>query len=206
MSATGSRAASLRLVGGRASLDLVNTVSWRGDASRREDHLLSAEDAIVWATRAGVVTQPEATNLTGLDPAGLDLLLTSLLELRESLEAFFSKPAVASRTCSRTASGRRSRPAPSMTPREVERVGGPTELGPLTPSHRIVLDAYELSPPGHPTPRPCEDETCGWVFYDTSKSRSRRWCSSQDCGNRERVRRHYQQTHPRERSVARDRG
>jgi predicted RNA-binding Zn ribbon-like protein len=31
---------------------------------------------------------------------------------------------------------------------------------------------------------------CGAVFYDASKNRTRRWCDSRTCGNRERVRRH----------------
>lgn len=37
----------------------------------------------------------------------------------------------------------------------------------------------------------CEDETCGWLFYDTSKNHSRRWCDMDDCGNRAKARRHY---------------
>jgi predicted RNA-binding Zn ribbon-like protein len=29
---------------------------------------------------------------------------------------------------------------------------------------------------------------CGWVFYDTSKNRSGRWCSMQACGGRAKAR------------------
>lgn len=37
----------------------------------------------------------------------------------------------------------------------------------------------------------CEDERgCGFLFIDTSKNRSRRWCSMEDCGNRAKVQRH----------------
>ncbi|GAA3855570.1 CGNR zinc finger domain-containing protein [Amycolatopsis tucumanensis] len=39
--------------------------------------------------------------------------------------------------------------------------------------------------------RRCADEGCGWLFLDRSRNGSRRWCSSADCGNRERARRHY---------------
>jgi predicted RNA-binding Zn ribbon-like protein len=36
----------------------------------------------------------------------------------------------------------------------------------------------------------CADaEGCGWLFLDTSKNRSRRWCSIRDCGNRAKQRR-----------------
>lgn len=34
----------------------------------------------------------------------------------------------------------------------------------------------------------CPDDTCGWAFYDESRNRSRRWCSMDVCGNRQKVR------------------
>jgi predicted RNA-binding Zn ribbon-like protein len=40
----------------------------------------------------------------------------------------------------------------------------------------------------------CPGERCGWLFTDRSRSHSRRWCDSTMCGNRDRVRRHYQRT------------
>jgi predicted RNA-binding Zn ribbon-like protein len=37
----------------------------------------------------------------------------------------------------------------------------------------------------------CADEDgCGWLFVDTSKNRSRRWCDINDCGNRAKQRRY----------------
>jgi predicted RNA-binding Zn ribbon-like protein len=39
--------------------------------------------------------------------------------------------------------------------------------------------------------RRCDDDGCGWLFLDTTRNHSRRWCSSGDCGNRDRARRHY---------------
>ena len=38
----------------------------------------------------------------------------------------------------------------------------------------------------------CEGDSCGWLFFDTSRNRSRRWCSMADCGNRAKARRFYQ--------------
>ena len=35
----------------------------------------------------------------------------------------------------------------------------------------------------------CQNNNCRWLFYDETKAKSRRWCSSKSCGNRERVRR-----------------
>ena len=34
----------------------------------------------------------------------------------------------------------------------------------------------------------CARETCRWAFYDGSRNRSRRWCSMEVCGNREKSR------------------
>ncbi|MFD7638988.1 CGNR zinc finger domain-containing protein, partial [Streptomyces sp. NPDC059873] len=38
--------------------------------------------------------------------------------------------------------------------------------------------------------RECEGDSCRRVYLDTSRGRRRRWCSSEVCGNRERVARH----------------
>jgi CGNR zinc finger len=35
----------------------------------------------------------------------------------------------------------------------------------------------------------CDNEQCRWLFLDHSKNRSRQWCASASCGNRQRVRR-----------------
>ncbi|HYL35734.1 MAG TPA: CGNR zinc finger domain-containing protein, partial [Bryobacteraceae bacterium] len=37
--------------------------------------------------------------------------------------------------------------------------------------------------------RRCGGPDCGWMFLDTSRNHSRRWCDMQDCGNLVKVRR-----------------
>jgi predicted RNA-binding Zn ribbon-like protein len=37
--------------------------------------------------------------------------------------------------------------------------------------------------------RECGDEGCRWLFLDTSKNHSRRWCDMKICGNRMKARR-----------------
>ena len=34
----------------------------------------------------------------------------------------------------------------------------------------------------------CPGDTCAWAFYDSSRNRSRTWCSMQVCGNRSKTR------------------
>jgi len=43
-----------------------------------------------------------------------------------------------------------------------------------------------------PRLKACTDEGCQWAFYDTTRNRSRTWCSMDVCGNREKTRRYRQ--------------
>ena len=37
--------------------------------------------------------------------------------------------------------------------------------------------------------RTCADDSCAWLFLDTTRNRTRRWCDMKVCGNRSKVRR-----------------
>jgi hypothetical protein len=56
----------------------------------------------------------------------------------------------------------------------------------------IARDALELltDPVARAGLRECEGDNCPIVYLDSSRGRRRRWCSSEVCGNRERVARH----------------
>ncbi|MFE1879441.1 CGNR zinc finger domain-containing protein [Streptomyces diastatochromogenes] len=56
----------------------------------------------------------------------------------------------------------------------------------------VAWDAVELltDPVARAAVRECEGDNCPLVYLDTSRGRRRRWCSSEVCGNRERVARH----------------
>ena len=36
----------------------------------------------------------------------------------------------------------------------------------------------------------CASDTCRWLFLDTSKNHTRRWCDMKICGNRAKARRY----------------
>ncbi len=57
---------------------------------------------------------------------------------------------------------------------------------------QVARDAVDLltDPVARGQLRQCEGESCSLVYLDTSRGRRRRWCSSEVCGNRERVARH----------------
>jgi len=40
----------------------------------------------------------------------------------------------------------------------------------------------------------CPAHDCRWAFYDTSRNRSRQWCSMEVCGNRAKARAHRERT------------
>src|SRR5712691_12943878 len=57
----------------------------------------------------------------------------------------------------------------------------------LTP---VVRAAVELLTSADITRvRTCADGACAWLFLDTTRSRTRRWCDMKSCGNRSKVRR-----------------
>ncbi|TXS55399.1 CGNR zinc finger domain-containing protein [Streptomyces sp. t39] len=60
----------------------------------------------------------------------------------------------------------------------------------------VARDAVELltDPVARARLRRCEGDGCDRVYLDTSRGRRRRWCSSEVCGNRERVARHRRRT------------
>ena len=60
-------------------------------------------------------------------------------------------------------------------------------LWPVVRSAADLLTSVELS-----RVRVCAADDCGWLFLDTSKNRSRRWCDMETCGNRAKARKHYE--------------
>jgi predicted RNA-binding Zn ribbon-like protein len=41
-----------------------------------------------------------------------------------------------------------------------------------------------------PRLKACTEDSCRWAFYDTTRNRSRTWCSMEECGNRAKTRRY----------------
>jgi predicted RNA-binding Zn ribbon-like protein len=56
----------------------------------------------------------------------------------------------------------------------------------------VARDAVGLltDPAARAVLRRCEGDNCGRLYLDSSRGKRRRWCSSEVCGNRERVARH----------------
>ncbi|MGH2544305.1 MAG: CGNR zinc finger domain-containing protein [Ardenticatenaceae bacterium] len=196
-----TRADNVRLIGGPLCLDFCNTV----DDHRKEypkEYLKEYADLIAWGQHAGAISAATARQLreeAARHPERGRQVLARALALRQSLWSLFST--VAASTMPATAHLEAVNAALSGTPTRTRIV--PTERG-FTWERLEDSDALDqvlwsvvwsaadlLTGDKLWQVRECGGLNCSWLFLDTSRSRSRRWCSMADCGNRAKARRHY---------------
>jgi len=191
--------AEVRIVGGHPALDLVNTVGSRRDRVSA-DYLATYDDLLLWATRQGVLDEGDASPLRALaqaEPAEAASALTRAKRLRECLWRIAT-----------AVQGRQS-PAKAdlaLLTREVlaaqrARVIEWSDAGCLwrwtaaagldVVTARVAWAAAELLAAGGPSHLPrireCEGRNCGWLFLDTTRNGTRRWCTAEECGSLARV-------------------
>jgi predicted RNA-binding Zn ribbon-like protein len=201
MSATNpSRSESIELVGGHPALDLVNTVSWRHDTARWRENLAAPVDLLTWTQRVAVVDAHHRIAMRvamAEDPQTAEGVLRRVRALREQLYHHLAdcidhggvdhqigegSPLHRAFADAVTASSLAGTPA-----RWTLEARSPPDLTRILALH--ALDLVQTMAPDRL--RRCDDDGCGWLFLDTTRNHSRRWCSSRDCGNRDRARRHY---------------
>jgi len=199
LTAETSRAGSLPLVGKELALDFANTASGRGTPTHR-DHLVQPEHVIAWACHAKVLTAADgerALRALARNRRSAANLLAGALALRDLIYAIGAAVAAKrapeekfvqqlTRMHGQCVSGARLVPLagtfvwtwdPSKTPAEAI-------LGPITLSALTLLTQSDLS-----RIKQCAGDSCGWLFFDTTKNKSRRWCEMEVCGNRAKQRR-----------------
>jgi predicted RNA-binding Zn ribbon-like protein len=190
-----------KLVAGTLCLDFANTVDPRHAASR-EEHLPDYEALVSWARHAGVVGSEEAAELLAgarREPAAARRAHEDAIALRETLYSIFGAVA-RGRPCPPGPVQRlNERLAQALEKREIVSDGSGFAWGWTRDSTLdrvlwpVVWSAAELLTRG-PLSRVREcpgDGSCGWLFLDTSRNGSRRWCEMSTCGNRAKARRHY---------------
>jgi predicted RNA-binding Zn ribbon-like protein len=188
-----------QLIGGHPILDLTNTVSWRRDPHRRQERLPTFVALVAWLRRVKLLDVPTATMLrewAELDETDTTRTLDRICAFREDIYALLVR-ITSTQLCDSRALGSLQRQFAEALSRAT-----PTRTFPLRWNIEVhepddllwllALSALELlQSPQIAYARQCADEGCGWLFLDTSRNHSRRWCSSADCGNRHRVKRHY---------------
>jgi predicted RNA-binding Zn ribbon-like protein len=185
--------------GGVICLDFCNTAD--GDINGEwKENLLQYEDLITWSREARTLNEAEAEQLlrsAAEHSAESNQVMEKAHGLRKTLYDVFSaiaheeQPQAAHLATFNTFLGETGAqlqivPAPdgfewTWAQESLEK--------PLWP---ITWSAAELLLSNNRTlVRECGNPTCSWLFLDTSRNHSRRWCDMKGCGNRAKARRHY---------------
>jgi predicted RNA-binding Zn ribbon-like protein len=188
---------AFEFTGGNLALDFANTVSWRHGAP--EDHVRSYADLVSWARQAGIISARDARDLLQSRPDRQSSVLKQALKLREAFYRLFSAVAAGKKPDESdlaTVAGAvkdafaRIRLAPSGSS---FRIAWDQKVAPDTVLWPAAYAALELLTRGPLTRvRECSADTCGWLFLDETRNRSRRWCDMRTCGNRAKARRRYE--------------
>jgi predicted RNA-binding Zn ribbon-like protein len=181
------------------SIDLANTVVWRGSAP--EDSLHGLHDVLAWLTSVKAMPVRAVAELGKwfeARPAVSAAVFSEAIEIREMIYRLLHSVAAGSAAASEDIRGL-NRALGEAAPRtNLERVDGgfgwraevkPTAAAMLAPALWSAADI--LTGPDRARVRECANDRCLWLFLDDSKNGSRRWCSMQSCGNRAKARRHY---------------
>lgn len=195
---------TFELTGGALCLDFANTVDNRPTAA--QELLRSYSDLVAWAEQSGIVDAATASELrteAGRRPGAAEAALGGGRALREAVYAIFSARAGGRGAPAGAVATLNVALAPSLARLQLEARGGDAFgwrwsledgaldglLAPIVDSAAELLTSSDLA-----RVRECEADNCGWLFIDRSRNRSRRWCDMSVCGNRAKVRRHYQRT------------
>jgi predicted RNA-binding Zn ribbon-like protein len=193
------------LDGGHPVLDFTNTVDWRG-TEREHEWLADPLDLPAWGQRAGLLSPEEAGELARSaieNPARAARTLSSARRLREVLfrllKALLQMEQPRPEDLRlfngqlRRALSRQSVQAPDPERHGAYRLGFLDEGDPLQRFlFRLLRQAADLltTADAHRL-KVCSTPECGWLFLDTTKNASRRWCDMASCGNRAKAQRFY---------------
>lgn len=181
-------------VGGHLALDFANTVAWRGTA-RKVDRIATWSQLLAWCESAGTLTQKMAR--TFIERPASSAIVAEASRLRDAIHLLGSAIATGE-TPPKNASETLLHVVTSAL-RAAELVVQPRGLGIvfqdddpramiLGPPAWAAFELFSKDQDGRL--KQCPPSDCQWLFLDTTKNKSRRWCDMATCGNREKVHRH----------------
>jgi predicted RNA-binding Zn ribbon-like protein len=191
------------LDGGRPCLDFANTFS------DEKERLPTYADLVDFAAQSTLLTPEDAAWLHAQaqrDPRAVKGVMTRARALRQAIRGIFF--AVAAETTPPEAalgflnldlavSLQHARVLPNTSGNGYVWGWSGRDLdAPLWPIARSAADLL-TSDDDLRLVRQCGAEDCQWLFLDSTRNRSRQWCSMQACGNREKARRHYRRLRQR---------
>jgi predicted RNA-binding Zn ribbon-like protein len=191
-------AKSFKLFAGHPALELVNTLDMRFSAEMIE--LLPAYgDLLRLVTQLRLLTPEQARRLARtVKEKDAQRVLSSTIELREALASLLygridggklpaSKVATLEEHFHAAALHRRLMPTDGQFAWTWSGAEQQAEI-PLWKLAQAASDLLVSSDAERV--KDCGDPTCRWLFLDTSKNHTRRWCDMKTCGNRMKARRH----------------
>jgi predicted RNA-binding Zn ribbon-like protein len=190
----------LDLVGGHVALDFANSGSL--DGAPPSERLRSYPDLVTFAVRTGLIDPACAAELlaeAARRPEQAAAVLERARALRDAVDHVFSAVAASRQPAEDDIAALNAFLEEGMRYRRLEpdahccgwgwSAGDEPLAQMLWP---IVNEAADLLVEGDlERVKACGNGTCGWLFVDMSRNRSRRWCDMKDCGNRAKARRHY---------------
>lgn len=187
---------------GDISLDFANTNNWHASAHPEED-MHNYDELVAWGKAAGIISlesNEHTCRLSEERPGEAEVTYQHAIELREAIYRVFSHRyagipipaedlALINATVSVAMTHRRVVPEDGEFKWEWDRDCDDPDLI----LWKVAMSAANLLTSDRVTKvRECEDDRgCGYLFIDTTKNHSRRWCSMESCGNRAKAQRHY---------------
>jgi predicted RNA-binding Zn ribbon-like protein len=188
---------AFELVGGHPTLDLINTLDWRFRVGGQEELLGNYRDLLDFSEQAGLLTAKQARHLMRTTSGVAGRVLDQAREMREALSDLIyahiehEPPREASvPTLERFfhAAGAESRLVRDRA--ELKWDLAHAEARPEFPLWILARAASQLMfSENVDRVRSCHNLECRWLFLDTSKNHTRRWCDMKICGNRMKARR-----------------
>lgn len=188
------------LVAGHLALDFANTGS--ADRAPDSERLSSYDDLLEFARLTDLLGARRSAELraeAAREPARAARVIERARVLRDTLSDVFHDVAASGRPADSDVAVLNTFLEEGMCNRRLERddqccgwgwAAGEEPLEQML--WPIVNAAAELLVDGElERVKTCGNEACAWLFVDSSRNRSRRWCMMKDCGNRAKARRHY---------------
>jgi predicted RNA-binding Zn ribbon-like protein len=188
---------TLEIVGGALCLDFANTVNSR--PTPEHDYLLQYSDLVEWAKKLGIFTPTQSRRLQNRAIENAEVASEALdkaWRIRELIYRLFSRAAKGSEADKKDmelfvssygeaiAKGQLIKKDNHYTATWKPDEAFDSLLWPIVHSAGDLLFSEELG-------RVKECPNCGWLFLDTSKNQTRRWCSMNTCGARDKMRRYH---------------
>lgn len=187
------------LIAGHPALDFVNTLDWRFRDTGSEELLSSYNDLLRFAAQTAILGPKQIRQIvrsaTQADSADA---LVAARDLREAAAEIFyaavdsrTPPASQIKIVEHFHHQARDRQRLVWSRSCLEWEWPPSEVSPDLPVWILAIGATRLllSADMHRL-RACEKPDCRWLFLDTSKNHTRRWCDMKICGNRIKARRY----------------